>query len=204
MSTDRAIKNDMDYLTEMQERLNIQQKTFIKACELAKKVELAGVVRGSRMATKCATLMIVACKLTEANKEKEVGVEKLCRVSKKEMNKFFKKIQHLVPRAGLLSTSSGKYVEQAAETLGLPANVTNWCRQAAENIQAAEVLTGKKPATIAGVALWLVIRRVTELKDKFLLPLDLANALTISEAAIKSAAREVEPVEKAILPTSLK
>ena len=108
MSTDRAIKNDMDYLTEMQERLNIQQKTFIKACELAKKVELAGVVRGSRMATKCATLMIVACKLTEANKEKEVGVEKLCRVSKKEMNKFFKKIQHLVFSALAVASMSNK------------------------------------------------------------------------------------------------
>lgn len=91
MSTDRAIKNDIDYLTEMQERLNIQQGTFQKACELAKKVEVAGVVKGSRMATKCATLMIVAIKLTEANKEFK-DIFKLCRVNKKEIQKFFKKI----------------------------------------------------------------------------------------------------------------
>lgn len=203
VSTDRAIKNDIDYLTEIQERLNIKQATFQKACELAKKVEVAGVVKGSRMATKCATLMIVACKLTEANKEFK-DIFKLCRVNKKEIQKFFKKIQHFVPRAGLLSTSSSKYVEQAAETLQLPAQIANWCRQAADNIQAAEVLTGKKPATIAGVALWMVIKRVPELKDKYMLPLELSNALEISEAAIKSAAKEVEPVENALLPANMK
>ena len=66
------------------------------------------------------------------------------------------------------------------------------------------MLTGKKPATIAGVALWIVLKRLPQLEGKLMLPLEVANALEISEAAIKAAAREVEPIERAVLPAGLK
>ena len=62
------------------------------------------------MAAKCATLMIIAIKLTEAPKEAK-EVLKCCRVTQKEVQRFFKKIASVVPRAAVLGTSSAKYVE---------------------------------------------------------------------------------------------
>lgn len=111
------------------------------------------------MATKCATLLILAVKLTNHHKEPK-DIMKVARVTPKDIQRFYKRIQNLVPKAAFMGQTCSKYAEQASKQLGLNDQVTNWIKATADNIQQAEVLTGKKPATIAGVALWVLLKRL--------------------------------------------
>ena len=65
-----------------------------------------------------------------------------------------------------LSVTSSKYAEDAAKKLGLEPNVIDVCRATADNISKLEVLTGKKPATIAGVAIYMIVLLSPELLKK--------------------------------------
>ena len=102
--------------------------------------------------------MCVAIKLTKVPKEC-TEVMKLCNVTRKEIDKFFKKIKDLMPGNSMLGTNSSGYVDRVASKLKLPEDIATLCRQTADNITKSEILTGKKPATIAGVALWFILRR---------------------------------------------
>lgn len=137
---------------------------------MSKKIEQDGSIRGSRLQTKVATILILACKLTDSAKS-SADILKCTRVTQKEVKRFFRRIQHLVPKVAVVGQSSSKYVEQAATSLELDENATNLCRKTAENIQSAEVLTGKKPATIAGVAMWIILKRIPAEAKKRALPM---------------------------------
>jgi hypothetical protein len=44
--------------------------------------------------------------------------------------------------------------------------VTELCKKTAENISKLEILTGKKPATIAGVAIHMILRKSPNYSSK--------------------------------------
>lgn len=75
-----------------------------------------------------------------------------------------------------------------------------FCQEAADNISKLEVLTGKKPSTIAGVATYMIVKRIPKY-NRVGCP-EISNILGIGEIAIKNAYKEVEDLESDILPIS--
>lgn len=74
------------------------------------------------------------------------------------------------------------------------------------NLVENEVLTGKKPATIAGVAIWLVVTKHPELMATIKTPMVVQKAvgLNANHPHVKDRWRDVEPIENIILPEGLK
>ena len=60
-SKDKSMMNGLQALKELCERLNIPDAIYKKSCELLKKVDDSGVVKGARLNTKCATILFFAC-----------------------------------------------------------------------------------------------------------------------------------------------
>ena len=62
-----------------------------------------------------------------------------------------------------MSWSPQQHVEMACQKLEIPPEIEAQCQEAVTNLVHLEVLTGKKPATIAGVAIWMVVNKYPDL-----------------------------------------
>lgn len=122
--------------------------------------------------------------------------------SQRDIAKCYRKLKGVLP-SQILNRTSANYAEEASKKLGLPENITVLCKATAENISKLEILTGKKPATIAGVAVWMIVKRSPSLRNNIKSLCQIAEILGMSEAAIKSAYKEVEIVEDDILPVGM-
>ena len=116
----------------------------------------------------------------------------------KEISKCYKRMKPVMPGANL-GQSASRYAEEAAKKLGLENEVAEVCKATADNISKLEVLTGKKPATIAGVAIFMIVSHSPVLKQQLDCAL-ISQILGMGEAAVKNAYREVEDLESDILP----
>ena len=74
------------------------------------------------------------------------------------------------------------------------------------NLVSSEILTGKKPLLIAGVAIWMVVQKCPLFSKTRKKPLLVQRAMGIccKSPYIKNYYREVQSVEDLILPVSLK
>ena len=140
--------------------------------------------------------MFVACRVTN-NPMDLVDILKATGTGQKDISKFYKRMKSILPGAQLSQTSS-KYAEDAGKKLGLEKEIITFCQEAADNISKLEILTGKKPSTIAGVAIYMIVRRIP--KFNRIGCLEISNILGIGEIAIKNAYKEVEDLESDILP----
>jgi hypothetical protein len=68
-SKDKSITTCIKYLNEIRVKLNIIESTFVKACEILKNVEDAGVGKNLKINVKCGTIMFMACRMTNNCKE---------------------------------------------------------------------------------------------------------------------------------------
>ena len=103
-----------------------------------------------------------------------------------------------------INQSSSKYASDAAKKLKMSEYFVQCCQQTADNISKLEVLTGKKPATIAGVAIWIIVKRCPSLKQTIPSLQIVSEVLGMSEPAVKSAYKEVEIVEEEVIPIGFK
>jgi len=122
--------------------------------------------------------------------------------SMKEISKCYKKMKPVLPGA-VLGQSSSEYAEDAATKLKLDPDVIEICKATADNISKLEVLTGKKPATIAAVAILMIVNHSPMLRQRIDCSL-ISQTLNMGESAIKNALREVEPLEADILPVGFR
>ena len=196
-SKDRSMTTGINFLRELAERLNIIEATFKKACEVLKKVDDAECAKMQRINVKCATIMFMACRMTNNPKELK-DILRATGTGHKEISKCYKKMKPVLP-GSILSLSSSKHAEDAANKLGLDKEVTEICKTTADNISKLEVLTGKKPATIAGVAIYMIIRRSPSYSQK-ISSAEIAEMIGMGEAAIKNGFKEIEDLEDDILP----
>lgn len=196
-SKDRSISTGISFLRDLAERLNIIESTFLKACEVLKKVDDAEVAKMQKLHVKCATIMFMACRMTNNPKELK-DILRATGTGHKEISKCYKKMKPVLP-GSLLSQSSSKHAEDASKKLGLDKEVSEICKATADNISKLEVLTGKKPATIAGVAIYMIIRRSPRYSST-IGSSEIAEMLGMGEAAIKNGYKEIEDYEDDILP----
>lgn len=196
-SKDRSMSTGISFLRELAERLNIIEGTFAKACEIYKKVDDAELGKMQRINVKCATIMFMACRMTNNPKELK-DILRATGTGHKEISKCYKRLKPVLP-GSLLSLSSSKHAEEACGKLGLDKDTTEVCKATADNISKLEVLTGKKPATIAGVAIYMIIRKSPKYSRQ-LSTFEVSQVLGMGEPAIRNAYREVEDLESDILP----
>lgn len=99
-SKDRSISSGMSCLRELCDRLIIQEGTFKKACEILKKVDDSEVARGQRLNVKCATILFMACRMT--NNPKDIrDILRATNTTNKEISKCYKKMKPVLPGAFL-------------------------------------------------------------------------------------------------------
>ena len=125
--------------------------------------------------------------------------------SQKELASCHKKLKQILPEQ-LMSQTPQDHVKIGCERLELSSEVTEQCFQTVNKMTELEVMTGKKPATIAGVAMWMVINKHAELLQTIKSPMMIQKALGIKSVHQNILLRyaEVEPIENLILPQSLK
>ena len=160
-----------------------------KACEILKKVEDMELVKGMRMNTKIGTIIFIACRNTKNNTNIR-DIMKATNIGHQEISKCYKRMKPAMPGQQLTDTST-QVAEAAARKLKLDEEVVDLIRNTAENISRLEVLTGKKPATIAGVAILMIIQHSPWLSDRLNCQ-KISSLLGIGESAIKNAFRDVE------------
>lgn len=102
--------------------------------------------------------------------------------------------------------SPQQHVEMGCEKLQIPKDIAALCQETVTNLVELEVLTGKKPATIAGVAIWMVVNKHPELLQYIKSPMAVQKAvgLNANHPHVKDRWRDVEPIENLILPVCLK
>ena len=105
-----------------------------------------------------------------------------------------------------MSWSPQQHVKMGCEKLEIPQAVCDLCISTVNKIVELEVLTGKKPATIAGVAIWMVVLKHPDLLERIKSPMTVQKAvgLNANHPHVKDRFRELEPIENLILPTCLK
>ena len=118
--------------------------------------------------------------------------------NQRDIGKFLKKVKGVIP-ISIFTLTSSKYAEDACKRLKLDEETMEFCKATADNISSLEILTGKKPSTIAGVAIMMIVQR-TPLYSCKISFYEVSIILGMGESAIKSAYREVEDLERDILP----
>jgi len=75
--------------------------------------------------------------------------------------------------------------EHACNTLELPADIVNASKITSDNLSSLQVAEGKKPQTLAGAAIWMVLQASKPLKTgKEITLTDIANIVEITENTI--------------------
>lgn len=98
-SKDKSITTCMKFLTDLKERLNIHQESiYAKACEILKRIEDSGIAKNQRINVKCATIMFVACRVTN-NPMDLVDILKATGTGQKDISKFYKRMKSVLPGA---------------------------------------------------------------------------------------------------------
>ena len=97
-SKDRSMTTCTQFLKELCDRLNIDENTFNKSVKILKSVEDAGVAKGQRINVKCATILFIACRQTNNQKElKDILTATHC--GHKDISKCYKRIKCCMPGA---------------------------------------------------------------------------------------------------------
>jgi transcription initiation factor TFIIIB Brf1 subunit/transcription initiation factor TFIIB len=92
-----------------------------------------------------------------------------------------------------------KKVELACKELGLTESQTTFCSIAAENISKLSILAGKKPATVAGASIWMILRKF-KVRGKDISLEDIAEKVGMGPHAIMNSFSLIEPYQNQIIP----
>lgn len=122
---DKQIAVGIQFLQDLSSRLNIMEPTFKEACRIMKKAHDKDIARGMKINVKSATILFVACKLTNINKE--LGdITCVTSTNQRDIAKCYKKLKPVLPGAVINQTSS-KYALDAAKKLKLPEDIAQLC-----------------------------------------------------------------------------
>lgn len=139
----------------------------------------------------------MACLNTKNPKD----IKDICKATNtigKQIQQCYKKIKPALPGATIGMTAS-KYTEKACKKLNIDSDTTEICMITADNITNTGILTGRKPSTIACVAIYMIMKKSPQLLRANPLHV-ICQTLEMGETAVKNAYKEVEEIESDILP----
>lgn len=136
------------------------------------RIEKSGELKGRSMEAKVATIIFTAARAT-GKARTYAQIWKYTDTTKKEVSTCYKKIKSLFPEeTEKARLQPADIVETACNKLKLPADVTKAAKITAVNIQRRNLCEGRKPQTIAGVSMYMIISQskcevpIEEIADK--------------------------------------
>ena len=84
---------------------------------------------------------------------------------------------------------ASKVAEQACNRFELPKDIVQACKTTSDNLSSLQVTEGKKPQTIAGAAIYMVLQESRAIKTKEITIEDIANVVEIKPATILDTCR---------------
>lgn len=169
-AADQAIIKGHSRIKEIASCLSLKSATIDKAYELYKKIMDMGSLKGRSEDARVATVIFIATRMTDCHKP----IEKILAFSectKKEISKCYNKVKFLFPQYQTRLFAS-KVAEHACNTLELPTDLVNASKITSDNLSSLQVIEGKKPQTVAGAAIHLVLQHSRELKNGRQITLD--------------------------------
>ena len=103
--------------------------------------------------------------------------------TEKDLSRCYKKVKDLFPMYQTRLFAS-KVAEQACNRLELPIDIVQACKTTSDNLSSLQVTEGKKPQTIAGAAIYMVLQESRAIKTKEITIEDIANVVEIKPATI--------------------
>ena len=184
---DKQVSKGHQAIREMAGKLNIKEPTKNKACDIYHEIETKGI-KGCSQLAKVSTVLFIASRIMNIPKSiKEIlQVDKL--LTQRELNSCYKKIKELIPELkNKVNLDIKQLTDQAANRLHLPQDVNNAARFAASKIEDLNLLQGRQPVTIVGVAIYIVTQLSKDKKSCG----EIASSVNLSEQTIRQAYRDV-------------
>jgi transcription initiation factor TFIIIB Brf1 subunit/transcription initiation factor TFIIB len=136
--------------------LNLKDACINKAYELYKQINANNDLRGRTVDSRVATVIFMASRLVDQSKPIE-KILQFTECTKQELSRTYKKVKELFPEQTQARMMASKVAESCCNTLKLPMDIVQACKQTADNLQSLSAMEGKRPQTVAGVAIMMVI-----------------------------------------------
>lgn len=156
-----------------------------EAYKLLKDIEDNKALKGHSLETKVACVIVFASR--QCNKEKKIeDILKYVRTKKRDISHCYKKLKKTFPALNPIRVLPSNEVVRACNKLKWPLSVTNAAKLTAENFGRLSICEGKKPQTIAGTALFMVmmLQRGRELNENDLLD-EISEVVEIGKPTIR-------------------
>lgn len=135
--------------------VNLKEAVIEKSFQLFKQICDSGLLKGMSIDARVATCVFMATRLLDQHKPiKKILAYTEC--TEKELSKCYKKVKCMFPQHQTRLHAS-KIAEQVCTALKLPIDITQACKITSDNLSSLQMLEGKKPQTIAGAAVLMII-----------------------------------------------
>ena len=114
-----------------------------------------GTLKGKSQDARVATVIFIATRLTDCVKPVD-QILTFSECSKKDINKCYQKVKFLFPQYQTRLYAS-KVAEHTCGVLELPIDICNASKITSDNLTSLHVIEGKKPQTVAGAAIYMVL-----------------------------------------------
>lgn len=168
-----------------------------KAHEFLRKIEDQKVLRGKSLDVKVACVVFAAASATKKRRKLSQILQYL-NTSEREVNRSFKKCKDLFK---FQATQPSQIVYATCLNLELNPEIITAARTTAENFKNFALCEGKRPTTIAGVSIFMVIKQSRRYKqDQWKLLERIAKEVDISSETIKETYHQVQKMKESLIP----
>ncbi|CAI2372425.1 unnamed protein product [Moneuplotes crassus] len=193
-TTDRNIKAGNMIMKRFSSQLNLTKACFDMAMDLYSASEKKNILRGKSYEAKLTACIYMACKIVGRPRDLR-DLLSVLRVKRRDVTKCYKLIARSMPSAQV-NTNYEEKVSALCRNLSITDYIEKACRQCVDIIRERELLTGKNPNTIAGVAIYIVTKD-SPCPQSFG---QIAEAAGLSEVTIRKSLRYVEKITKELIP----
>ena len=182
-SLDRNLYEGNIKIRLLAESLNLNHSDVrTLASEYLKKIEETKVLKGRSLDVKVTCVMFAAARST--NKHRKISqILNYVSSSEREVNRSFKKCKELFK---FVSQPPSQIVESTCLKLNLPYEILRAAKLTADNFRKHALCEGKRPTTIAGVSIFMILKLAKKQKyEPFHLLEKISKEVNISGETIK-------------------
>lgn len=181
--------------------MNLKQSDVLnEAYKLMKDIEDNKALKGHSLDTKVACVIVFASR--QCNKEKKIeDILNYVRSDKRDISHCYKKLKNTFPALNPIRVLPSNIVSTACNKLKYPIGITNAAKLTAENFGRLAICEGKKPQTIAGTAMFMVmlLQKGRELSENDLLD-EISEVVEIGKPTIRDCYNQAYQFRDQLLP----
>lgn len=176
------------FIKELCRNIHITKNVEKEACDLFNLVEDNDQLKGKKMILKVASVIMIASRKSHLPKNMK-DILKGAEVNKRELSKCYRLILRKVCPKLNTNLKPSQCIAQISNRLSLNGDVEDQCKAVAEILEKQELLTGRSPFTIAGVAAYMVTQVQKESPKSFK---EIALASKLADATIRNAYKIIQ------------